>query len=82
VVLRAKRGEKDSWRKTKVNTTLLKLYVRFQELTTREDGQDMVEYALVGGLICFGATACTKFLAVGLTTAFQGLSGTLGSYTS
>ena len=65
-----------------MNTLLLRLYLRFQELTTREEGQDMVEYALVGGLICFGATACTKFLAVGLTTAFQGLSSTLGSYTA
>ena len=65
-----------------MNTLLLRLYLRFQELTTREEGQDMVEYALVGGLICFGATAFTKFLAVGLTTAFQGLSSTLGSYTA
>jgi Flp pilus assembly pilin Flp len=61
---------------------LLKLYVKFQELSSREDGQDMVEYALVAGLLCFGATAATKFLAVGLTVAFQGLSTTLGSYSA
>lgn len=65
-----------------MNTMLLKLYVKFQDLATREEGQDIVEYALVGGLICFGATAATKFLAVGLSIAFQGLSTTVGSYTS
>ena len=65
-----------------MNTMLLKLYVRFQDLTTRDEGQDMVEYALVAGLLCFGATAATKFLAVGLSNAFQGLSTTVGSYTS
>lgn len=65
-----------------MNTMLLKLYVKFQELTLCEEGQDMVEYALVGGLICFGATATLKFLAVGLAGAFSNLSSTLTSYVS
>ena len=30
-----------------MNNLLLKLYVKFQELTNREEGQDLVEYALV-----------------------------------
>ena len=57
-----------------------KLYVKLQELTSREEGQDMVEYALVGGLICFGATTSSKFLAAGLANTFSGLGSTLGTY--
>jgi Flp pilus assembly pilin Flp len=42
----------------------------------------MVEYALVVGLICFGATSTSKFLAGGLATAFGNISTTVGSYVS
>jgi len=65
-----------------MNTMLLKLYVKFQDLTSREEGQDLVEYALVVALIAFGATAGMKSLATGLNTAFSNISGTLGSYVS
>jgi Flp pilus assembly pilin Flp len=65
-----------------VHTLLLKLYVKFQVMTSREEGQDMVEYALVGGMICFGATSASKFLAVGISNAFSGISSTVGSYVS
>jgi pilus assembly protein Flp/PilA len=65
-----------------VNTLLLKLYIKFVELASREEGQDMVEYALVVALITFGAGAATKFLAQGLSTAFGNISTTVGSYVS
>jgi pilus assembly protein Flp/PilA len=65
-----------------MNTMLLKLYVKFQDLASREEGQDLVEYALVVALIAFGATAGMKALATGLNTAFSGISTTLGSYVS
>jgi pilus assembly protein Flp/PilA len=65
-----------------MNTMLLKLYVKFQDLASREEGQDLVEYALVVALIAFGATAGMKSLASGLNLAFQGISTTLGSYVS
>jgi pilus assembly protein Flp/PilA len=65
-----------------MNTLLIKLYVKFQDLATREEGQDLVEYALVVALIAFGATAGMKSLATGLNTAFQGISTTLGNYVS
>jgi pilus assembly protein Flp/PilA len=65
-----------------MNTMLLKLYVKFQDLASREEGQDLVEYALVVALIAFGATAGMKALATGLNTAFSGISTTLGSYIS
>jgi Flp pilus assembly pilin Flp len=61
---------------------LLKLYLKFHELSSREEGQDMVEYALVIALICFGATAATGFLAQGLTTAYGKISTNLNNYTT
>ena len=63
-----------------MNTMLLKLYVKFQDLASREEGQDLVEYALVVALIAFGATAGMKALAGGLNTAFNNISTTLSSY--
>jgi pilus assembly protein Flp/PilA len=65
-----------------MNTMLLKVYIKFQDLATREEGQDLVEYALVVALIAFGATAGMKALAGGLNTAFNNISSTLLSYTS
>ncbi|MGD0628312.1 MAG: Flp family type IVb pilin [Terracidiphilus sp.] len=65
-----------------MNTLLLKLYVRLQELSSREEGQDMVEYALIVCLISLGCTATSKLLASGLTTAYSNISSTLSTYTS
>jgi pilus assembly protein Flp/PilA len=65
-----------------MNTMLLKLYVKIQDLANREEGQDLVEYALVVALIAFGATAGMKALATGLNSAFSNISSTLGSYVS
>jgi pilus assembly protein Flp/PilA len=70
------------WRENIMNTMLLKLYVKFQDLASREEGQDLVEYALVVALIAFGATVGMKSLATGLNTAFSNISVVLGSYTS
>ena len=64
-----------------MNDTLLKLYVKFQDLASREEGQDLVEYALVVALIAFGATAGMKALATGLNTAFNNISTNLSTYT-
>jgi pilus assembly protein Flp/PilA len=64
-----------------MNDTLLKLYVKFQDLASREEGQDLVEYALVVALIAFGATAGMKALAGGLNTAFNNISTNLSTYT-
>jgi pilus assembly protein Flp/PilA len=60
-----------------MNSTLLKLYVKFQDLASREEGQDLVEYALVVALIAFGATAGMKALATGLNNAFGQISTSL-----
>ena len=62
-----------------MNKMLLNLYVKFQALKDREDGQDLVEYALVVALIAFGATAGMTSLATGINTAFNNVSSQLGS---
>jgi pilus assembly protein Flp/PilA len=62
-----------------MNNMLLKLYVKFQDLKSREEGQDLVEYALVVALIAFGATAGMHALATGLNTAFSTISSTLAA---
>ena len=60
-----------------MNNMLLKLYVKFQDLKNSEDGQDLVEYALVVALIAFGATAGMSTLANGINSAFDTISSKL-----
>ena len=62
-----------------MNSLLLKICVKFQDLKNREDGQDLVEYALVVALIAFGATAGMGALASGINTAFTQVSSNLGT---
>jgi pilus assembly protein Flp/PilA len=62
-----------------MNNLLLKLYVKFQDLVSREEGQDLVEYALVVALIAFGATAGMGALAGGINKAFTQVSTNLGT---
>ena len=44
-----------------------------------EEGQDLVEYALVVALIAFGAVTAMKGLSAELNTAFNQISSTLAS---
>ena len=62
-----------------MNNLLIKLFVKFQDLASREEGQDLVEYALVVALIAFGATAGMGKLASGINTAFSNISSQLVS---
>jgi pilus assembly protein Flp/PilA len=57
-----------------MNTMLLKMYVKFQDLMSREEGQDLVEYALVVAIIALGATAAMKALATAISNAFGAIS--------
>lgn len=57
-------------------------YAKMQTLITREDGQDLIEYALVVALIAFAATAGMNSLASGINTAFSGIGTMLNTYTS
>jgi pilus assembly protein Flp/PilA len=60
-----------------MNTMLLKLYVKFQELKNNEEGQDMVEYALVVALIALAATAAMTGVGTALSTKFNAISTAL-----
>jgi pilus assembly protein Flp/PilA len=57
------------------STMLLKL----RHLFGRQDGQDLVEYALVVALIAFGAVAAMKGLGSEINTAFMAISSDLAS---
>ena len=60
-----------------MNTLLGSLYFRLRNLAVCEEGQDLVEYALVVALIAFGAIAGMSQLAQGINTAFSGIATTL-----
>jgi pilus assembly protein Flp/PilA len=53
------------------------LYLFLRNLINREEGQDLVEYALVVALIAFGAITGMGYLAAGLNNAFSGIATTL-----
>lgn len=59
-----------------------KLLFKLHCFLVHEEGQDLVEYALVVALIAFGATAGMKALSGALNTSFGNLSSKLGSYVS
>jgi pilus assembly protein Flp/PilA len=62
-----------------MNTMLIKLYLKLQDLKNNQEGQDLVEYALVVALIAFGATAAMKSLSSAINTAFSDISADLTS---
>ncbi|MGA3010693.1 MAG: Flp family type IVb pilin [Terracidiphilus sp.] len=62
-----------------MSSVLLKLYVKFQNLMSRDEGQDLVEYALVVAMISLGAVAGMGEVAKGINTAYQTISTTFAS---
>jgi Flp pilus assembly pilin Flp len=62
-----------------MNTILLKLYLKIQDLASREEGQDLIEYGLTVALVACGATVGMQTLASGLNTAFTNISSQLAS---
>jgi len=55
------------------------LYIYIVTLLERDDGQDLVEYALVVALIAFGAVLSMKGLSTEIKTAFSTVSSDLAS---
>jgi len=53
-----------------MNTMFLKMYMKCQGLMNREEGQDLVEYALVIALISIAAVATLKNLTTGIIAVF------------
>ena len=60
-----------------MNDLMIKMYVTLKSVMAREEGQDLVEYALVVALIAFGAIAGMSALATGINNAFSGIAKTL-----
>lgn len=60
---------------------LWKLYGRLQILRSHEDGQDLIEYALVVLLIALAATAGMNTVATNINQAFTNIGTTLNTYT-
>ena len=60
-----------------MNTMFLKLYVKIQDLASREDGQDLVEYALLISLVALAAIAGVKNVAAAIGTVFTNISTSL-----
>lgn len=60
-----------------MNSLGMAAYVYFRRLFGGDEGQDLVEYALVVALIAFGSIAGMGFLATGINNAFSGVSTTL-----
>jgi len=57
----------------------LKLSVKLQTLMIREEGQDLIEYALVVALIAFAATVGMGKVASAINNAFISIQGALSA---
>ena len=62
-----------------MNTLLLRVLVFARGLSREEDGQDLIEYALIVALLTFGAVTGMRFLATGLNRAFSQVGAMLTS---
>ncbi len=62
-----------------MNNLFLHIAIRFQMLMDSEDGQDMVEYALMVALVALGAVSGVRGLAGGIGTAYSNLFVKLGT---
>jgi len=58
---------------------LLKLSVKMQTLLMQEEGQDLIEYALVVALIAFAAVGAMQTLATDINNIFTGIGTALTS---
>ncbi|MGA8742649.1 MAG: Flp family type IVb pilin [Terracidiphilus sp.] len=60
-----------------MNTMLLRVTLYLRALIEEEQGQDLVEYALIVALIAFGAMTGMGYLSKGLNHAFSNIASTL-----
>jgi pilus assembly protein Flp/PilA len=60
-----------------MNNTLLKLYVMFQDLMNREEGQDLVEYALIIALVSIALVVSLSTLTNAVSSVFAKISSQL-----
>ncbi len=62
-----------------MNNIFLRLYAMIQTLTSSEEGQDMVEYALVVALLSLAATSAISGLGSAVVNKFNFISTGLAS---
>ena len=60
-----------------MNNVLLKLYVKFQGLGAGEEGQDLVEYALLLTMISLALITSINGIATAVTKVFTNVSSSL-----
>jgi pilus assembly protein Flp/PilA len=60
-----------------MTTKLSRFLIQLSFLVRSEEGQDLIEYALVVALVAFGATAAMGTLATKISAAFTQLTTTL-----
>jgi len=60
-----------------MNKTLTQLYLKFQGLKSGEDGQDLVEYALLVALIALVCVAGVNNVATAVNSVFTNISSSL-----
>jgi pilus assembly protein Flp/PilA len=60
-----------------MSNTLLKLYAKAQGLRDGEEGQDLVEYALLVALIALVCVTGVSNVASAINTVFSHISGSL-----
>lgn len=58
-----------------------RIYFALRALIEREEGQDLVEYALIVALIALAATVGMDSLADAINNAFSNLGNIMGTYT-
>jgi pilus assembly protein Flp/PilA len=62
-----------------MNTLLFRVTAYVRDLIEEEQGQDLVEYALVVALIAFSSISGMRFLSTGLNHSFSQISVVLTS---
>jgi len=60
-----------------MNNLFLSMLVKLQNLTNREEGQDLIEYALVAALIAVAAFFGINKAATAINTLFSNISASL-----
>jgi pilus assembly protein Flp/PilA len=62
----------------RMTETILKMCMKVQDLMRSEDGQDLVEYALLVSLIALTAISGMKNVATAVDLMFSNVSNSLG----
>lgn len=72
------RAKKSTKGEDYMNNLFLKLYIKLQNLTKSEQGQELVEYALICALIALACITGINSVATAVNSVFTNLSNSLG----